>query len=86
MTDNLVLKSIESRFEDEISKEIHDDIIGCKCFVLPTDFTAKRLSIIVAQSNSGRLRNVITSDVLSVDMTEHEVVVETKNSTYIFEK
>lgn len=86
MTDDMILKSIESRSEDDSSKEIHNDIVGCKCCVLPTDFTAKSLVIIVGQSNSGRFRNVVTSSVLSVDMTEHEVRVETRNSTYIFEK
>lgn len=84
MTDTMVLKSIVSNAKNEISSEIHEDILGCECQVFPMDFSANSIIIRVAKSNSGRTRHVVTSAVMSVDATEYEVRVETKNSIYIF--
>lgn len=38
MTDTMVLSSIVSHSENEISSEIHKDILGCECSVFPVDY------------------------------------------------
>lgn len=87
MTDTMVLSSIVSHSENEISSEIHKDILGCECSVFPVDyFCASSIIICVEKSNSGRARHIMTSAVVSIETTDCEVKVETKNSIYIFTK
>ena len=87
MTNTFVLRSIVSHSENEISAEVHKDILGCECSVSTKDFFNERsLVIFVEKSNSGRVRNIMTSAIESVETTDMEVVVETRNSVYTFTK